>query len=414
MKTLNLHPAWGVVLLYGVLASCACATPLSLPQALLLAENNNPVLRVASGQLHGAQASQDTAGAYPNPEIEFGSGNSHLLPGTGQIGRNRALTISQPLELPMVRNARQRAADAGTISSSALFDDARLNLYAQVKSSFFEVQRRQEEAQLAEQGRALLEQIRKRVKLKVEVGEASRYELVKADAETLAAENVLQGSRIRIRQAKDLLRTLIAAPLPDQIEITPTPVSKLDLPELDELRQELLMRQPLLKAANAETRRAEARLEHERSLRIPQPTLKWSTEQHPDVNFWRVSVALPFPVWDRRSGPVGEAFANLERAHADEDRIRLGLLSDLDQAMGRYQIAQRQLQTFESGLMRDAETAMKVAEAAYRYGERGILDYLDAQRVLRTTRLDFINARYELQAALIQIERLRATAGDLP
>jgi cobalt-zinc-cadmium efflux system outer membrane protein len=51
---------------------------------------------------------------------------------------------------------------------------------------------------------------------------------------------------------------------------------------------------------------------------------------------------------------------------------------------------------------------MKVAEAAYRYGERGIIDYLDAQRVLRTTRLDFLNARYELQAAMIEIERLRA------
>jgi hypothetical protein len=52
---------------------------------------------------------------------------------------------------------------------------------------------------------------------------------------------------------------------------------------------------------------------------------------------------------------------------------------------------------------------MKVAEAAYRFGERGIIDYLDAQRVLRNTRVDFLNARYELQAALIEIERLRAT-----
>ncbi len=391
----------------------ACAAPLSLPQALLLAEKNNPVLRVSGGQLHAAQAAVESAGAYPNPEIEFGSGNSHLLPATGQVGRNRALTISQPVELPMVRSARQRAAEAGESSSSALFEDARLSLYAQVKLSFLDVQRREEEAQLAEQGRALLEQIRKRVKLKVDVGEASRYELVKADAETQAAENLLQGAQIRIHQAKDRLRALIAAPLDDQMEIIAAPALSADLPALGVLREALLMRQPLLKAANAETRRAEARLEQERGLRIPQPTLRWSAEQHPDVNLWRVSVIMPFPLWDRRGGQVGEAFANLERAHADEDRIRLALLSDLDQAMGRYQIAQRQLHTFESGLMHHAETAMQVAEAAYRYGERGILDYLDAQRVLRTTRLDFINARYELQAALTEIERLRGNAGDL-
>ena len=51
---------------------------------------------------------------------------------------------------------------------------------------------------------------------------------------------------------------------------------------------------------------------------------------------------------------------------------------------------------------------MKAAEAAYRFGERGILDVLDAQRVLRTVRTDYLNAQYDLQAALIEIEQLRA------
>ena len=67
------------------------------------------------------------------------------------------------------------------------------------------------------------------------------------------------------------------------------------------------------------------------------------------------------------------------------------------------------MEIFETGLMRDAETTLKVAEAAYRYGERGILDYLDAQRVFRSTNSDYLNARYELQFSLIEIERLRST-----
>jgi outer membrane protein TolC len=36
--------------------------------------------------------------------------------------------------------------------------------------------------------------------------------------------------------------------------------------------------------------------------------------------------------------------------------------------------------------VREAESALGVAEAAYRFGERGILDYLDAQRVLPRAR----------------------------
>ena len=187
------------------------------------------------------------------------------------------------------------------------------------------------------------------------------------------------------------------------------------MPALAKLKEDLIENQPLLKIAIAETQRAEAKLAMERSLRMPQPTLKWVTEQHPDVNLWRLSVAMPLPLWNQRSGPIGEAQANYERARADQDRIRLNLLSELDQAYGRYQIASRQLIVFETGLMRDAEAALKVAEATYRYGERGILDYLDAQRVFRSTRMDYVTARYELQFALIDIERLRATplAGEI-
>jgi cobalt-zinc-cadmium efflux system outer membrane protein len=73
-----------------------------------------------------------------------------------------------------------------------------------------------------------------------------------------------------------------------------------------------------------------------------------------------------------------------------------------------YEVATQQLVAFEDGVLREAEAAVKAAEAAYRFGERGILDVLDAQRVLRTVRTDYLNAQYDLQAALIEIEQLRA------
>jgi len=181
------------------------------------------------------------------------------------------------------------------------------------------------------------------------------------------------------------------------------------LPALNVLREELLDRQPLLKVAESETQRAQARLDLERALRTPQPTIKLSSERDQDTSQWRIGVVLPLPLWSRRAGPIGEALAGRERAQAEAQKVRLDLLAELDQAYSRYQIAAHQVMTFESGLLKEAESALKVAEAAYRFGERGILDYLDAQRVLRSTRMDFLSARYELQAALIAIERLRAT-----
>ena len=405
----------GAIFSSGLFIVPVYAASLTLSQALALAEQHSPMLKVAGSQTLGAQAALDTAQAYPNPEIEFGAGTSRFLSPSTQVGQNSQVTVSQPMELPSLRGARQRAAEAGIVSGAALLEDARLSLYAQVKLAFFEILRRQDEAMLAEENHALLVQIRDRVKLRVEVGESPRYELVKSEAETLTAENTATSSNTRVVQAKDRLRYLLGVPLNDEFEIERALSLSSELPELHKLRETLLLNQPLLNYSGAEAQRATAKLEQERSLRIPQPILRWSSERQPDVNLWRVSVVLQMPLWNRRSGPIGEAQANLVRAQAEQERIRSGLLGELDQAYGRYKIAIRQMYIFENGLLRDAETALKVAEAAYRHGERGILDYLDAQRVFRSTRMDYLNARYELQFSLIDIERLCATqlAGEL-
>jgi cobalt-zinc-cadmium efflux system outer membrane protein len=71
-------------------------------------------------------------------------------------------------------------------------------------------------------------------------------------------------------------------------------------------------------------------------------------------------------------------------------------------------IADRQIKVFETGLLRQAEKALQVAESAYRLGARGILDYLDAQRTYRSVRNDYINARFDRENALIDLERLNA------
>jgi len=94
---------------------------------------------------------------------------------------------------------------------------------------------------------------------------------------------------------------------------------------------------------------------------------------------------------------------------------RIELSAGLERAYGQYQIGRQQVASFEQGVLREAEVAVRAAEAAFRFGERGIIEVLDAQRVLRTVRMDFLNAQYDLQAALIEVEQLRvADTGAQP
>ena len=99
-------------------------------------------------------------------------------------------------------------------------------------------------------------------------------------------------------------------------------------------------------------------------------------------------------------------------ARAAAEVRRLELTAALQSAHGRYLLASQQIASFEQGALRLAEAALRAAEAAYRFGERGIIEVLDAQRMLRNTRMDLLNARYDRQSALIDIEQLSVSPAE--
>jgi cobalt-zinc-cadmium efflux system outer membrane protein len=70
------------------------------------------------------------------------------------------------------------------------------------------------------------------------------------------------------------------------------------------------------------------------------------------------------------------------------------------------EMSRLRVEALSQGVVREAESALRVAEAAYRFGERGILDVLDAQRVLRSVRADLLQARYQMQVARITLVQL--------
>ncbi|NBX96383.1 MAG: TolC family protein, partial [Betaproteobacteria bacterium] len=140
-----------------------------------------------------------------------------------------------------------------------------------------------------------------------------------------------------------------------------------------------------------------------------------SRSREPDVRQSGLGVSLHVPIWDRRQGPIAQAQLDVARAQAALEGRRAELLQELKMARTALEMAQARVRALSQGALTEAEAAVRVAEAAWRFGERGILDVLDAQRVLRTLRADLIQARFEAQAALIEIERLEGRyAGTQP
>lgn len=393
----------------------ALADPVAAPAAPLysltalrdLARTTHPSVQAARALIEAGRAQVVTAGAYPNPEIEFLSGRTRARTNGVATGAAQTLELTQRIDNPWQREARLGVASSGLEVRRADARSLELDLLTRLDQRFYELLRRQAELRATKEDLALAEQIRARVAVRVETGEAPRYELIKSDTELLNAQKNADSAALRLAQARAALRGLVSS-LPAEFEVEGALSAPRAVPTLDELRLQATARNPDLLRARAELARAERQLELERARRHPDVALRVVEDRDVEIRDSRYGVTLTIPLWDRRQGPVAEANALLMKSRNDLANQELLLLQSIESTYRQFEIASAQVNALENGILRQAEAALKVAESAYRFGERGILDYLDAQRVFRAARNELIAARYELQLASIEIERLRA------
>ena len=377
----------------------------SLQQVIDLAFNEHPSVRVAKAQEAAAIANVTTAKSFLNPEIEVGTGPSRYRSGSNDTRTNWGVALAQPLEFPDVRKARREIAESNVNYVSLNTEINQVELRSKVKQGFYQVVQRQDTLRLMEDDRNLLQQIRDRVKLRVDVGESPKYELIKADTEALAAERDYQAALVRVAEAKAFLQGLVGPSMPASYQVIGELPLKQSLPTIESLRDQVTQ-SPYLKQVRAASQTADPKLRLEQNLRNPGLTLKAGVEQDPDLTSFRLGLAVPLPLWNQRQGQIAEATANINQVQAQLSDRELALNRDLESSYQRYLIAKNQLNSFENGLLAQAESVLKVAESAYKYGERGILEYLDAQRTYRLVKKDYLTARFDYVAAMLEVERL--------
>jgi cobalt-zinc-cadmium efflux system outer membrane protein len=257
--------------------------------------------------------------------------------------------------------------------------------------------------------------LRRRVEVEVRVGEKGRLELTRAEAELARANFILRSAQIQLANSIAGLRVAIAAPADKDLDPQGSLESQIQLQPLPELREAVLSNHPVIEQARTDVQEAEATLKHQRSLRLPQPVLYGEYEHQPDLTFWRAGVTIPLPLWDRRRGQIQEAKASIRESMAIQDEKQLEILSALERTYEQYQLADQQVKSLQAGSLHEAESAVDAAQSAYHFGERGIVEVLDAQRVLQGVRSDLLDAQYARQSALIDLEELGAiTPGGRP
>jgi cobalt-zinc-cadmium efflux system outer membrane protein len=319
--------------------------PITLDQALALAETSSPFLQQGQAMVERAQAGIETARAYTNPGLEFLAGEQSARPiaNPGVPGPMQRFAVGQTLEIPSERKSRIRISQLELRSNQSQLAAVRLSLAANVKRAFYSVVQRKQQLANAKDNLALVEDLRRRVASEVQVGEKGKLELTRAEAELARARAAVKSADVQLANARAILKAVIGAQVEDNFDPQGAPTPGVTLPTLAQLRQEVLKTHPALAESASRVEQSQETVQHEKARRIPTPTVFGEYERLPDLTFYRVGVTLPLPLWDRRKGPIAEAAAEVRRAQASDRQRRLELMAGLDSAYDQYQISDQQV-----------------------------------------------------------------------
>ena len=383
-------------------------TPLSIEEALVLARSKNPQLLAAVAEIARSKAVTRTARQYTNPSFQYLAGPQSARPiaTPGVPGLLQHYSATQTIEIPLERRLRIQAAKLGQSSSEFGQDSVRLGVEAEVRRAFYAVLQRREQIGYAQQNLGLVNELRRRTAVEVQVGEKGRLELTRAEAEMANARSQVRAAQIELVSALAGLRATIGTPPELVLNPQGAPSARTVLPPLNDLRARLVSEHPVLAQARTDVSRAEVEVKDQRALRIPKPELYGEYERQPDLTYYRLGATIQIPLWNRRGGEIDQAKAEQQRAQAAATQRGIALTAALERAYGQYEVADQQVTSLEAGALRQAEAAVQGATAAYKFGERGILEVLDAQRVLQSVRSDLLDARYARESSLIDLQEL--------
>lgn len=371
----------------------------------------NGLVQAARSQIDMAEADVVSARAFPNPRVTVVAGpQSKRLPAsvTGPSNNQREFKVSQPIENPFLRTARIGSAEAMVEAGHANLNQVRADLAAQLRIRAYELLLRQEQAQMETSIHDLMKEIYRRIKVSVDVGETARFELIRAETEVLSAANRKEAAQLNAERARVALVQLAAGALQSEFEIEASLNDPVNFPPLNVLRQEIVQANPDIQRLQAEQNSANLRIDQQKASVLPSVNILFSNYQDQQFTSNTAGVSLEIPLFYRRRGEIDNAVYDSARIRDTLEYRRFEIGQLLESAWQAKEIARRRVEMFEGGIVTEAQLALDVAQTAYRLGERGFIEVLDTQRVLRGVLAELLQARFELQSAAAEIDRLRA------
>ena len=407
---------------------------LTLEKSLSLALSQNPFYLASQERVEGAQSRLRQAAAQFFPSLnasalqnldekvfvlEFPS----FIPG-GQPQRvavdfTRDYQVSFSFNLPLFTGGRltsgYRQAQYNLYSTRESVRQTHHETVFNVKQGFYGYLLAKELVRVSEEALGLAEKLLQNVRNMVEVGMASRLDLLRAEVRVANLKPSVLQARNNVAVAELSLKTILGLDLSQPVEVVGEMVYQPVEVNFEESLRTALANRPELSQVQYQKKMAEEMVKIARAASLPTVAVSGNYNYWADhlnfrkdtwQNFYAFNLVLNIPVFNgfSASAQVAEAKARIREIEHSEKGLVERVKFEVESALLTLNQARESLLS-QGKNIEQAQESVRVADLNYTEGLATILDVDAAQVALSEARINYLRAVYEYMVSLALLEK---------
>jgi len=365
-------------------------------------EAANPTLRAAQLDVDESRAAEITAYLRPNPSFTFLTDGTQLVPFEGVwqpfIGTDFSPGVSYLHERGGKRELRRDSAGQATTVAQSNYSDQERSLLFNLRSAFVQVLQEKAVLQNARDNLDYWDRELGVNRNRFNAGDLAQVDLNRLELQRVQFETDLETATVSLRTAKIRLLTLLNDRTPiEQFDVT-GPYNFTDLPmPIEDFRKMALETRPDLRAAMQSVELAQ--INHRLAIAngSADPTFATWYSKNPSFNnpfdqhTIGASVSIPLRIFDRNQGEKARTQIDIGRNEELRDATQAAVFSDVDSAYWTLIQALNLLDPYMTKYLPLAEDNRNRISISFQNGGASLLDFLEAEKAYRDTRLAYLN-----------------------
>ena len=394
----------GVILVTLLPAAALAQTPFTWQQIKEKFEAANPALKAAQLNVNESRAAEITAYLRPNPSLtatldqinplttvpSSASGNSVYRPFANVLPY---ASVSYLHERNHQRELRLESAKKSTGIAAASYSDQERTLLFNLRNAFVQALQAKSVRQNAQVNLDYWDRELTVNRNRLRLGDLAQVDLDRLELQRVQFESDLETAIVNLRTAKIQVLTLLNDRTPiEQFDVA-GPFDFIDqLMPLAEFRNIAQDTRPDLKAAMQSVELAKTNHQLAVANGSTDPTFSVDIARNaPIPAYFGISVSIPLRIFDRNQGEKARTQIDIGRNERVRDSTEAQVFSDVDSAYVTLVSALNLLRPYRDKYLKLAADTRNRVAFSYQNGGAALLDYLDAEKAYRDTRLAYLN-----------------------